>query len=99
MKASAIGKIFQMHRLCGSWKIGINGEGTETKLSSDCCFRTSGFPVELLVSVGGKTKKTKQNISELQMTRRSPFRKQVNATVLSVSSFLSQKEWVMFKSE
>ena len=61
MKASAIGKIFQMHRLCGSWKTGINGKETETKFSSDCYFRTSGFPVELLLSVDGETKKTKQN--------------------------------------
>lgn len=51
-----------MHRLCGWWKIGINGKGTETKFSSDCYFGTSGFPVEFLVSGDCKTKKTKQNI-------------------------------------
>lgn len=62
MKASAIGKIFQMHRLCGWWKIGFNGKRTETKFSSDCYFGTSGFPVEILVSGDCKTKKTKQNI-------------------------------------
>lgn len=62
MKANATGKIFQIHRLCGWWKIGINGKVTETKSSSDCYFGTSGFPVELLVSSDCKTKKTKQNI-------------------------------------
>lgn len=62
MKANAIGKKFQMHRLCGWWKTGLNGKETETKSSSDCYSGTSGFPAEVLVCANGKTQKTKENI-------------------------------------
>lgn len=62
MKANAIGKNFQMHRLCGWWKTGLNGKETETKSSSYCYSETSGFPVEVLVCEDCKTQKTKQNI-------------------------------------